>query len=105
MRVRTNANGGSYWGAKQLPAGASICGVVIDGDKVGALVKKASGMYARGNNGKLFDLPTEDIKDALQRASVLGAIGSIKTEKKSASSASNGKLGGRPRTRVKPRIS
>jgi hypothetical protein len=100
LNIHLSKNGEPHWGDNPLPKGAKIIGVVIVKNTRGALVKYANGNYAMGIDGKMSNLPTEEVQTLIQRSAILGQIGSIKSPLKAKASAQNGLRGGRPRKKV-----
>lgn len=98
MKIRTAANGMSYWGTRPLPFGSRCLGVVEYNNKIGALIDQ-SGVYKIGIGGRLADLPQEQVTNGLQQSAVMSGFGKIKSPARAAASAENGKRGGRPRTK------
>lgn len=97
MKIRTSANGMIYWGTSPLPAGATCLGKVEIGGDFGALIKTGDGNYHLGKRGKLQGLSKESVEKGLNRSAVFSEIGSIRSDKKAAASAENGRrAGGRP---------
>lgn len=52
MSTHNETAGKKYWGKKDLPLGAKIIGTIKDNAVEGALIKLASGMYAKGRDGE-----------------------------------------------------
>lgn len=108
MKIRTSANGMIQWGTSPLPAGTTCLGTVETGGKLGALIKTGDGNYHLGKRGKMDGvLDKARVEYLLERAKDFGAAGSVKSDKKAAASAENGRRsGGRPAGSkdTKPRI-
>jgi hypothetical protein len=97
MKIRTSVNGYMHWGTSPLPAGAACLGTVETGGVVGALLKTGDGNYHLGKRGKMGAvLDKQRVEYLLERAKDFGAAGSVKSDKKAAASADNGRRGGRP---------
>jgi len=97
LTIKKSGNWKLYWGVMSLPAGAEAIGIVTRETGTGALIRLANGNYVQGNAGGIRNLPKHEVEQALQVSNAAAALGSIKSEKKSKSSAENGRLGGRPK--------
>ena len=96
-----NGNWKHYWGAMPIPAGAEALGTVTRETGTGALIRLASGEYVQGNAGGIRNLPKHEVEQALQVSNAAAALGRIKSPRKAITSAENGKLGGRPKSKDK----
>lgn len=102
LTIKKSSNWKLYWGAMPLPEGAEALGLVKRGaGDTGALIRLKSGNYVQGNAGSIRNLPQSEVEQALQVSNAAATLGSIKSEKKAKSSAENGKLGGRPKSKDK----
>ena len=97
ITIKKSGNWKLYWGEMPLPIGAVALGVVTRENGYGALIRLANGNYVQGNAGGIRNLPQNETDLAVRTSEAATALGSIKSERKSASSRENGKLGGRPR--------
>lgn len=104
LTISKNGNWKIYWGTMPLPQGAEALGTVKrDTLESGALIRLSNGNYVQGNAGGIRTLLNSEVETALQVSNAAAALGSIKTERKAKSSATNGnapvKPGSRPRGR------
>ena len=97
LTIKKSGNWKLYWGVMSLPVAAEALGIVTRETGTGALIRLANGNYVQGNAGSIRNLPKHEVEQALQVSNAAAALGSIKSEKKSKSSAENGRLGGRPK--------
>lgn len=98
LKVTKSGNWQLYWGYTPLPANAEAIGVVQrETLETGALIRLSTGIYVQGNAGSIRTLPQRDVKEAIERSSAAAALGSIKSDAKSAAARENGKRGGRPK--------
>lgn len=98
LTIKKSGNWKLYWGVMPLPAGAEAIGIVTN-NGTGALIRLASGNYVQGNAGSIKSLPQREVKEAMSVSNAASALGSIRSERKARSSAENGKLGGRPKSK------
>lgn len=98
LKVTKTGNWQIYWGFTPLPAGAQAIGTVQrETLETGALIQLSTGIYVQGNATAIRTLDQRQVAEALARSEAAAALGSIKSDAKSAAARENGKRGGRPK--------